>query len=376
MLRLVYRHLVFDPARTGLTATALAAVVAVILILEGFHEGLVAQLGDTVTDRHADLIVTQAGVSNMTAARSVLPQFVRQEVEAVPGVAAAHPLTGIPVIYAQGEQRTPIFLLVYDSAGGPTRLAAGNAASAPRDIVIDRSLAAKYDLAPGDPLIISDFEFRVSGIAAGAAAFFTPFGFARYDDLIDFYFESDVAADISTFPLLSFVLVELVPGTDRRIVADAIENTVTEGDVYFPEVLAAEDEALGRMLFGPILKLLIGVGYAIGVLVTGIIMFAAVNARRQAFGVLNALGFSYRYLSLSVLLEALILAVFAIPVGIVFAALVGWAIEVAMPLYRILATEPVPVLRTAIACLLFATMGALLPVRLIRRLDPAAVFRS
>lgn len=376
MLRLVYRHLVFDPARTGLTATALAAVVAVILILEGFHEGLVAQLGDTVTDRHADLIVTQAGVSNMTAARSVLPQFVRQEVEAVPGVAAAHPLTGIPVIYAQGEQRTPIFLLVYDSAGGPTRLAAGNAASAPRDIVIDRSLAAKYNLAPGDPLIISDFEFRVSGIAAGAAAFFTPFGFARYDDLIDFYFESDVAADISTFPLLSFVLVELVPGTDRRIVADAIENTVTEGDVYFPEVLAAEDEALGRMLFGPILKLLIGVGYAIGVLVTGIIMFAAVNARRQAFGVLNALGFSYRYLSLSVLLEALILAVFAIPVGIVFAALVGWAIEVAMPLYRILATEPVPVLRTAIACLLFATMGALLPVRLIRRLDPAAVFRS
>ena len=42
------------------------------------------------------------------------------------------------------------------------------------------------------------------------------------------------------------------------------------------------------VLFGPILKLLIGVGYIIGVLVTGIIMFAAVNTRREEFGVLKA----------------------------------------------------------------------------------------
>lgn len=376
MLRLVYRQLVIDPVRTALTATALAAVVAVILILEGFNEGLIAQLGDAVTDRQADLIVTQAGISNMIAARSVLPQFTRRDVEAVPGVAVAHPLTGIPVIYAEGEKRTPIFLLVYDSRGGPQRLAAGSAATEPRDIVIDRSLAAKYGLMTGDPLLISDFEFRVSGIADGAAAFFTPFGFARYDDLIDFYFESDVAADISTFPLLSFLLVELAPGADRQAVAAAIETAVLEGDVFLPEDLAAQDEALGRVLFGPILQLLIGVGYVIGVLLTGIILFAAVNGRRHEFGVLKALGFTHRYLSTAVLVEALALALVAIPVGVLLAALIGSAIEATMPLYRILSTEPVPVARTAVACLVFAALGALLPVRLIRRLDPGRVFRS
>ncbi|MEX0915088.1 MAG: ABC transporter permease, partial [Wenzhouxiangellaceae bacterium] len=241
MLRLIYRQLRLDPVRSGLTVIALAAVVAVILILEGFNEGLVAQLGDAVTDRQADLIVTQSGVSNMTAARSVLPQFTRRDVEAVAGVAAAHPLTGIPVIYADGERRTPMFLLVYDSSGGPKRLASGSPATEARDIVIDRSLASKYGLELGDPLIISDFEFRISGITAGAAAFFTPFGFARYDDLIDFYFESDVAADISTFPLLSFLLVELTPAADRRGVAAAIEASVPQADVFLPEALAAED---------------------------------------------------------------------------------------------------------------------------------------
>ena len=376
MFRLLYRQLTLDPARSALTAFALAAVVAVILVLEGFNEGLVAQLGDAVIDRNADLIVTQAGVSNMTAARSVLPQFARAEVEAVPGVATAHPLTGIPVIYAQGERRTAIFLMVYDTSGGPARLAAGVTATAPRDIVIDRSLAEKYALVPGDPLMISDYEFTVSGIAQGAAAFFTPFAFTRYDDLIDYYFESDVAADISTFPLLSFLLVELSPRADRREVAQAIERDLPQGDVFLPEELAAHDENLGRVLFGPILRLMIGVGYAIGVLVTGIILIAAINARRGEFGVLKALGFDHRYLSTLVLLEALVLALIAIPLGTGLAAGIGHLIEGALPLYRILATEPAPVLRTGIACLAFAAVGALIPVRLIRRLDPALVFRS
>ena len=121
---------------------------------------------------------------------------------------------------------------------------------------------------------------------------------------------------------------------------------------------------------------MIGVGYAIGVLVTGIILFAAINARRGEFGVLKALGFDHQYLSTLVLLEALVLAQIAIPVGTALAAIIGHLIEGALPLYRILATEPVPVLRTAIACLAFAALGALIPVRLIRRLDPALVFRS
>ena len=376
MGRLIYRQLRLDSVRTALTSLALSAVVAVILVLEGFNEGLIAQLGRAVTDRGADLIVTQSGVSNLTATRSVLPQFARRDVEAVSGVVAAHPLTGLPVIYAEGEQRTPIMLMVYDTAGGPSELISGRLPAAPREMVVDRSLAKKYDLSVGDPLIVSEFEFSISGIADGAAAFFTPFGFARYDDLIDFYFESDVAADISTFPLLSFLLVELSPDADRDAVAAAIEARVPAGDVFLPETLAAEDEALGRVLFGPILKLLIAVGYIIGVLVTGILMFAAVNSRRQSLGVLKALGFTQGFLSCAVLLEALVLAVTAIPLGVALAILIGVVIESLMPLYLILAIEPVPLARTAIATLVFAALGALTPVRLIRRLDPAVAFRS
>ncbi len=376
MCKLVLRQLRHDPTRSALTAFALAAVVAVILIFEGFLEGVVQQSRDAVLERGADLIVTQAGVKNMTLARSVLPQFTRSDVEDVAGVVVAHPLTGIPVIYEQGGQRAPLLLLVYDTGGGPAQLARGEHIAAPREIVVDESFANRFRLGPGDPVVVSDFEFVISGVSRGDAAFFSAFGFARFDDLIDFYFESDLAADITTFPLLSFLLVELEDNADRASVATAIESSVTSADVYFPEQLAAEDEALGRALLGPIFSFLVVAGYISGVLITGIIMFAAVNARQRDIGVLKALGFSHGFLSLSVVIEALVLVVIAIPAGLALALIVSAVIETLLPLYLVPVTETTPMLRTMAASFLFAVLGALTPVRLIRRMDPSIAFRS
>jgi len=376
MLKLVFRQLQLDPLRTALTGLALAAVVAVILIFEGFMEGVVAQSRNAVLERGADLIVTQAGVKNMTLARSVLPQFSRGDVEAIVGVNEAHPLTGIPVIYEQDGQRAPLLLIVYDTSGGPAQLKAGDMISGPREIVVDESFANKFALGPGDPVIVSEFEFTIAGIAEGDAAFFSAFGFARFDDLIDFYFESDLAADISTFPLLSFLLVELTENADAVAVAAEIEASVPSADVYAPEQLAAEDEALGRSLLGPIFGFLVVAGYISGVLVTGIIMFAAVNSRRRDFGVLKALGFTQRFLASAVIVEALTLILIAIPLGLLLARIVATGIEELMPLYLVPVMEPEPVLRTVVACVVFAILGALIPVRLIRRVDPSLVFRS
>jgi len=376
MLRLVTRQFQHDPLRTLLTGLALASVVGVILILEGFLEGVVAQSRNAVMNRGADLIVMQAGVKNLTLARSILPQSTRSEVEAVDGVIGAYPLTGIPVIYERHGVRAPLLLLVYDSGGGPRNIVAGHSITGPREIVVDRSFAVKFDVAPGDKILVSDFEFTVAGITAGSAAFFSAFGFARYDDLIDFYFESDLAADIATLPLLSFLLVDVTESSDPAAVAADIERAVPGVNVYPPVTIAAEDEALSRTLLGPIIEVLVAAGYVSGALVMAIIMFAAVNSRRRDFGVLKALGFSDRFLAGTVLTEALVLIGVALPAGLLLAALIAAAIERLMPLYLLPVAGPAPLARTAVAAVAFAVLGALAPVRLLRRLDPSAVFRS
>ena len=96
MFQLAYRQLRLEAVRTLLTSFALGAVFAVILVLGGFELGQYAQLQKAVLDRGADLIVAQAGVSNMIAVRSTLPQLSRRHVEAVDGVSSAHPLTALP----------------------------------------------------------------------------------------------------------------------------------------------------------------------------------------------------------------------------------------------------------------------------------------
>lgn len=377
MFKSIIRQITHDSLRTLLTCISIASALALILLLEGFQSGLLIQLRNVALNRGADLIVAQSGVSNFVASRSLLPQLSRERIEAVDGVIEAHPITMVPVIFDKpGYRKSPIFFVVYDTLGGPSKLREGRISTSEREITIDESLAVLYDLKIGDPFIVADFEFRISGIAQQASALFTAFAFITYDDMIDFFFDSDLVGDISNLPLLSYLLVELQAGVDRSAVREAIESAEPEADVFEPAELALNDEALGRTLFGPVIGVLIGAGYLIALLVVGVIAFASVHARLRNFGVKKALGFANRTLALEMVLETIIIVLLSFPLALLLAGLAGLIIEFLVPLYQVPVLELATLLKTLFAALVLAVIGAYLPYRLIARLDPAQVFRN
>lgn len=377
LFKSIIRQITHDSLRTLLTCISIASALALILLLEGFQSGLLIQLRNVALNRGADLIVAQSGVSNFVASRSLLPQLSRERIEAVDGVIEAHPITMVPVIFDKpGYRKSPIFFVVYDTLGGPSKLREGRISTSEREITIDESLAVLYDLKIGDPFIVADFEFRISGIAQQASALFTAFAFITYDDMIDFFFDSDLVGDISNLPLLSYLLVELQAGVDRSAVREAIESAEPEADVFEPAELALNDEALGRTLFGPVIGVLIGAGYLIALLVVGMIAFASVHARLRNFGVKKALGFANRTLALEMVLETIIIVLLSFPLALLLAGLAGLIIEFLVPLYQVPVLELATLLRTLFAALVLAVIGAYLPYRLIARLDPAQVFRN
>lgn len=377
LFKSIIRQITHDSLRTLLTCISIASALALILLLEGFQSGLLIQLRNVALNRGADLIVAQSGVSNFVASRSLLPQLSRERIEAVDGVIEAHPITMVPVIFDKpGYRKSPIFFVVYDTLGGPSKLREGRISTNEREITIDESLAVLYDLKIGDPFIVADFEFRISGIAQQASALFTAFAFITYDDMIDFFFDSDLVGDISNLPLLSYLLVELQAGVDRSAVREAIESAEPEADVFEPGELALNDEALGRTLFGPVIGVLIGAGYLIALLVVGMIAFASVHARLRNFGVKKALGFANRTLALEMVLETIIIVLLSFPLALLLAGLAGQIIEFLVPLYQVPVLELATLLRTLFAALVLAVIGAYLPYRLIARLDPAQVFRN
>lgn len=375
MFRLAWRQLQLDKVRSLITAIALGSVIAVILILEGFEQGQYYQLEQLVLNRGSDLIAAQAGVRNFIAVRSSIPQLSRAKVESVDGVTNAHPITAIPVIYEEDNIRTPVYVLVYDTRGGPSSITQGNNIKDGRDIVIDQHLAKKYQITIGDPFIISDFEFTVSGFTR-ETAFMMPFAFISYDGMIDLYLESEIAPDLSTFPMLSYMLIELDPSADQKEVAGRIETEVPSVDVLSPEEMAARDVNMGRTFFAPIMGLLVMVAYVIGLLVVALIMYADVRSRLRSFAVLKALGFSFGQLLKAVLLQAFMLLVIALPVAVILGQGVALFVNTAAPLYLIHFFEPSIFTQTIAAGIGFALLGALFPMRLVRRSDPLIAFQE
>lgn len=376
MWRLAFRQLTLEKTQSVLIALAIGAAIAVILVLRGFEQGLYAQSRDMVINRHAQLFVTQAGVSNFVAVRSSLPQLTRQRVEAVSGVAEAHPITMLQVLYGPEGAKLPLVLIVYDTFGGPTNIVQGGTIRGGRDIVVDAGLSETFGLRPGDPLVVSDFEFRIVGVTRGSAALFSPFGFVSYDGMIDLFLESEIAPDISTFPLLSYLLLELSPGAEPSTVARAIEAQVPEVDVFTPEQMAQSDVALGRELFGPIMGALIALAYVIGVLVIGLIIYADASNRRRGFAVMKALGFRVPQLLAGILVQTLLLLLVAAPLGVLLAFIIGRSIETFAPVYRLNVLEPFGLLATLGGVVLIALAGSLLPMRMIVRTDPVLALQE
>lgn len=376
MFRLAVRTIFFESFKSLLIVLAIGAVIATILLLRGFENGFYEQARRFVMNRQAPVVVSQDGVLNLLGDRSSLPQTSRQAVEDIPGVEGAYPVTALPVIYKQGPQQNPVILWVYDRKGGPTHVIQGRTIEDSREVVIDWSLAKKFGLKPGDGFIVSDFEFRIAGITENSSTMSSPVVFLTYDGLIDMFLESDVVADVSVFPFLSHLLVELQEGADtERVMAD-IERAVPETNARPLEQVAQADVSLSRGIYGPPVGFLIAISYLAGILVIGLICFADVTGRLKFFAVLKALGFRNAQLIRTVASQTLLLLIAAFPLGIAFASLGAWAFETWRPQFLIVVLEPSAVIKTVSAALLLAIVGSLLPVRSIVRADPATAFQG
>jgi ABC-type antimicrobial peptide transport system permease subunit len=362
------------PLRTLFLSLAVGAALSIVLLLEGFFTGLLDQMKQMVLRPGADLIAVQPGVTNFIAARSKLPQDSRDAIEAIEGVHSAEPMMLLPVIFDRLGRKAPIFFFVHERRGGPTQLTAGRHPQAPTEVVVDGSLASMFELRPGDEVSVLNYGFRVVGINEPTPAMFTSVMFLSYDELLDFYFSSDLMGDVASMPLLSFLLIDLETGAARDSIRRSLETAIPSIDVYTPEELGERDAIMGRGLFGPVLTVLICISYLITLAVIFMILYANASGRSRTYGVLMALGFRNKQLFAGLALESLGVTVLAIPLAIAIAALVAAVIEASVPLYKISILQTVPIARSTLASLILALIGSALAYRQISRLDPAAAF--
>ncbi|MER5199085.1 FtsX-like permease family protein [Streptomyces sp. NPDC002755] len=318
------------------------------------------------------------------AERAWLPADLERRLVTAPGVARvipeltflAEPLTTAGTPDTDGG---PAYGHAWDSAAlTPYRLTAGTAPAAATDVVVDRDLAARAGLAPGDRLTVQSTQaprtYRVSGVAAPATA-------VRHQSAL--FFSTGEAQRLAAHPgqVTAFGVLPKA-GTDpsrlREALATALHGTgaqVSTGDDRGPVEFL--DAAAARVKLVSMGGAMGGTSLLVAVLVVVGTFALSVQQRRRELALLRAIAATSGQIRRLLGREALIVALAAGTAGALLGLPLGsWLHARFVALGAVPATlqhtvSALPPL-AAVAATLFGAWGsARIASRRVSRIGPA-----
>lgn len=340
------------------TVAGVAATVSLLLFLFAVHAGVKDGSTRYVRTADVDVWIAQKGSDNILKSSSFLPASLVTRVRAVDGVEAASPLLRI---ITKGEIRgrltSSLFLFGFDPA---TRLGAPAGAPPLRrgEIVLDRAFARKYALHTGDTLLIQRKPFRVAGLSEGTNTLVAQFGFVRFDD---------GAALLGLRDTASFIVARATNAAKLRAAFPDLE--VHEADEF---VRRHEEEMESGVL--PVFAAAAVFGAAVGGFIVALMLYSSALERRDDYATLKALGAGQGYLLRLVIGQSLLVTL----AGCVAAALLTAAVTpLLLRLVPAITLRYTPELLLVVpAALLIGALAAAAPLRVLRRIYPAEVFRA
>lgn len=361
---LARRNLLQDTTRLALSVTGVALAVMLILLLQGFLNGMYRQIAAYLQHTPGAVVVAQEDVSNLLGATSLLP----------PGTVAAArsrgatvvPILSQFVILDLHDKKQPIYLVGYDpaSGGGPWQLTAGHAPLTNYQVVFDRILANRHGIVLGDTVEMMDRPFTVVGLSEGTTSWMTSFIFIR---------KTAAEALWRTPGGSSFLLVTPPP----RMTPEALRDRLTDlpgADALLKGDMIANDARLFARFFSAPLQLMIAIAFLVGTLIVGMVIYTATIERQREYGVLKAMGAHNSVLYRIVVMQALVVAGVGVLVGIGLAAGMAQLIMALRPQFLIV-LEQSAIGWAVLSGMVMAVAAALVPIRAIAGLAPAEVFR-
>jgi putative ABC transport system permease protein len=207
-------------------------------------------------------------------------------------------------------------------------------------------------------------DLRIVGLTDKTASWMTPIVFTT---------RAEAAAMQEAPDSASFILLR-TDGTPPDDLAETLQQRYPQLNVMTRGELSANDrELIGRSFNAPLMVMVL-TALGIGAVVIAITTYGFVAERRREFGALKAIGASNRRLYRVVSVQALVIAAVALVAGIGLQQGTARTIEALWPKFLFVSLPGHYVLAVA-AAVVMGLAGALVPARVLARLDPAEVFR-
>jgi putative ABC transport system permease protein len=359
-MKLGWLELVRRPSRFIVAGGALTLLVILLLLLGGLLDGLTAASTGAYRSLGADVIV-YSDTSRESLLRSRIEPEVRERIEAVEGVRAAH---GLGVVLVGGRTQSGSEVVDLAVFGYEAATEAVPAPPSPGAGYADRSLEGE-GVRLGDTLLVGPAAepVRVIGWAedsrylAQASLWVSEETWRRVLETS----RPDAVLDPGVWQALLVDGVgdpQALAAGIRRAVPGTSPLTIPEAILRLPGVEAQQETFLQ----------IIGVTLVVAGLVVALFFALVVLERVGMFGMLKAIGASSRQLAAALATQAALIALGAFVVGGVTTAGLGLVIPEEVPVELRVSRAVV----TGVAVLATALLGSALSLRRLIRIEPAS----
>lgn len=358
------RFLTTRPVRTAAGAAGIGLALMLMLLLAGLWVGVQDRVTTYDDNLGADLVVVPAGTRNLFADPGALPAPAVDAIAQTPGVTGAAPLRTMYQILELSHGKAAVAAVAYDpdsGLGGPWAFTDGRAPEAIDEVAVDALWAEQHDFTLGDRLPVLGHPMRVVGLTDDTALFMTPLLFTTTAGMNQMLQATGTTGAV------------LVTSADPGDVAERLRD---DGyTVRTPDDLHDASLRLATDIYGPPVRLMVGVAFTAGTLIVALVAYTRVTEQQRDLGVLKALGATPGRLRRVAVAETVALTVLGTLAAIVLLTITRELLTWWRPAFPVLLT-PRTIAQTAAAAATMALLAAWLPARRLNRLDAASAFRS
>jgi putative ABC transport system permease protein len=333
------RRLVIAIISTGL-------IFAVTLVLIGLSNGFRVEAQRSVDSLGVDTFVLKAGAAGPFLGATPFAQADLSQIAAEPGVEAAVPLACAASTVKDGATRRNVTVFGAPGQGlGMPNMSAGRAPAAPDEVAVSSTL----DRHVGDEIQVGARSMRVVGIVPNSTALAkTPNIFLTTEGVQLLSYNGQ--------PIISSIAIK---GTPQRLPDgyQAVDRAAGATDLLRPVKVASGS-----------ITIVAGLMSIVAVLIVGSVVYLSALERLRDFAVFKAIGVPTRSILAGLALQAVIVALLAAVLGVVFSLVLG-------PTFPMLVVVPaVAYWGLPLVAILIGLLASLAGFRRAVAVDPALAF--
>jgi putative ABC transport system permease protein len=173
----------------------------------------------------------------------------------------------------------------------------------------------------------------------------------------------------------TFVVIQMTDTANVADFRDTIERNSPQLVTFTREEFAANtrERILSNVI--PILLMVLGLAFIVGLAVSGLTIYTATVEKQREYGILKAVGFKNSFLYRVVLEQSIVTGVLGFSLGVGLTIFITLFASDFVPQF-VTYVRPVDIAFVAAVTLVMSAIAAYIPVRRLASIDPVAVFKA